>query len=568
MSKRYSVHEVLDHIFGNDGDLEEREGSEAEEDVSEEEDDVQYDPEQDQTSDEEDPDVTDAQGEVFKSKKGDISWLSSPPQTQARAPMENILRMTPGPTRYAVSHAQDIKSTFELFFPRPIQSILLEMTNMEGRRVFGDSWTEMDKTQLDAHMGLLLLAGVYRSCNEATASLWDSESGRPIFRATMSLQAFHVLSRVLRFDNRETRVARRENDKLAPIREVWDKWVENLPFVYNPGPEVTVDERLVPFRGRCPFRQYMPSKPGKYGIKIWAACDAKTAYAWNMQIYTGKSATGVPEKNQGKRVVLDMTKGLRGHNITCDNFFTSYDLAQELLKRKLTMVGTVRKNKPELPLALLGTKDRAPLSSKFAFSERTTVVSYCPKKNKNVILMSTLHRDAGVSSREDKKPDMILDYNKNKGGVDNLDKVTGTYTCKRGTKRWPMVVFYNMLDVSAYNAYVVWTEIDPGWNGEKPFKRRLFLEELGKSLVSPYIERRKRLPRTEASVRLVKGLQPTLTSSSCDTNQGGDSRSSKRKRCQSCPANKDRKSNTTCHTCKKFICAEHTVTIKYCDSCI
>ena len=110
--------------------------------MSEDEDDDQYDPEQDQTSDEEDPDVTDDQREVFKSRKGDISWLSSPLQTQSRAPTENILRMTPGPTRYAVSHAQDIKSAFELFFTRPIQNILLEMTNMEERRVFGDSWTE------------------------------------------------------------------------------------------------------------------------------------------------------------------------------------------------------------------------------------------------------------------------------------------------------------------------------------------------------------------------------------------------------------------------------------------
>jgi len=30
-----------------------------------------------------------------------------------------------------------------------------------------------------------------------------------------------------------------------------------------------------------------------------------------------------PEINQGKRVVLDLTEGLSGHNITCDNFFTS-----------------------------------------------------------------------------------------------------------------------------------------------------------------------------------------------------------------------------------------------------
>ncbi|XP_061159128.1 39S ribosomal protein L12, mitochondrial isoform X3 [Syngnathus typhle] len=109
------------------------------------------------------------------------------------------------------------------------------------------------------------------------------------------------------------------------------------------------------------------------------------------QIYTGKSASGIPERKQGKRVVLDLTTGLQGHNITCDNFFTSYDLGQELLRRKLTMVATVRKNKPELPAEMLLVKDRAPLSSKFVFTDTTTVVSYCPKKQRNVILMSTLH---------------------------------------------------------------------------------------------------------------------------------------------------------------------------------
>lgn len=123
--------------------------------------------------------------------------------------------------------------------------------------------------------------------------------------------------------------------------------------MYNPGPEVTVDERLVSFRGRCPFKQHIPSKPGKYGIKIWAACDTRNSYAGNMQIYTGKPIGGRPGKKQGVRVVLDMTAGLKGHTITCDNFFTSYALGQELLKCKLTMVGTVRKSNPDLPPALV-----------------------------------------------------------------------------------------------------------------------------------------------------------------------------------------------------------------------
>ena len=34
------------------------------------------------------------------------------------------------------------------------------------------------------------------------------------------------------------------------MREVWDAWAERLPYLYNPGREVTVDEQLVRFRGK------------------------------------------------------------------------------------------------------------------------------------------------------------------------------------------------------------------------------------------------------------------------------------------------------------------------------
>lgn len=50
-------------------------------------------------------------------------------------------------------------------------------------------------------------------------------------------------------------------------------------------------------------------------------------------------------------------------------------------------------------------------------------VSYIPKRGKNVLLISTRHWEAEVTEGEKKKPEMIMFYNKHKGGVDNLDKV-------------------------------------------------------------------------------------------------------------------------------------------------
>ena len=149
--------------------------------------------------------------------------------------------------------------------------------------------------------------------------------------------------------------------------------------------------------------QTVQYKPAKYGIKIWAACDAAPSYEWNLQVYTGKPDGGAPEKNQGMRVVLDVTQGLCGHNITCNNFFTSHKLGQELLKGKLTMVGTIQKNKPELPPQLLNTWNRPINSSKFVFTDDSSLVSHMPKKWKNVVLMSMLHRDGRTRGQEHQK---------------------------------------------------------------------------------------------------------------------------------------------------------------------
>ena len=47
---------------------------------------------------------------------------------------------------------------------------------------------------------------------------------------------------------------------------------------------MTIDEKLEAFRGRCGFKQYIPSKPNKYAIKIYALVDTKVLYTYNLGI--------------------------------------------------------------------------------------------------------------------------------------------------------------------------------------------------------------------------------------------------------------------------------------------
>nr|XP_020473182.1 LOW QUALITY PROTEIN: piggyBac transposable element-derived protein 4-like [Monopterus albus] len=427
--------------------------------------------------------MEEAAEQAWASKVGRILWSPMNGETLQYVPAATGL--VPGPTTIAVAHITDPLSSFGLLLTDGILEHIVAMTNLHGRRSAGE-WRDLDGVELQAYVGLFILTGEYRSRGKSILSLWNEKTGRTIFKATMSHKRFHQICRALPFDDKLTRPRRSSEDKLAAFRQVWDMWTQQLLMSFNPDRDICVDEQLVPFRGRCKFRQYMPKKPAKYGLKIWVTCDAKTSYTWKLQVFTGKTAS-TPEINQGKQVVLELTEGLQGHTVTCDNFFTSFGLAEELLKKKLSLVGTIQRNKPELPLQLLQTKGRAMHSSTFTFTRTHTVVSYIPRQSRNVLLLSTKHRALHVNEEPKRKPVIVQDYNRCKGGVDNLDKVVSMYSCRRRVNQWPLALFHNLLDISLYNALILWTAVEPAWKWQKSHRRRLFIEEVREGLVTPNI---------------------------------------------------------------------------------
>ena len=177
----------------------------------------------------------------------------------------------------------------------------------------------------------------------------------------------------IRFD---IRGERKNNQKDAPIEFVWNSIIAKCRDNYVPSEQITVDEQLCTTRGRVGFKTYIPTKPGKYGIKIWVLADAKkNSYLCNAQIYTGKHANTV-EKNQGERVVLQLSDPFchKGRTITCDNFFTTINLAKHLLVKKTALVGTVRKQRTFLPLQF--QKNNRELGTKFLYSRKSNNVSF------------------------------------------------------------------------------------------------------------------------------------------------------------------------------------------------
>ncbi|KAG8233823.1 hypothetical protein J437_LFUL008045 [Ladona fulva] len=279
--------------------------------------------------------------------------------------------------------------------------------------------------------------------------------------------------RCLRFDDITTREVRRMSDKLAPVREFIEKLSENFGKLYIPNEYVTIDEQLIPFKGRCPFRQYMPKKPKKYGINVFALVDSKTFYL-------------LKSGNKPDEVVKRLVRTIRGtnRNVTTDNWYTSIPLAQSLLSEyKLTITGTLCKNKKEIPTEFLPKRDRVVRSSIFGFTKDITLVSYVPVRNRAVILISMMHHGNKIdeSTKNLQKPEIITPCNKTKGGVDTCYQLCSNYSVARRTKRWPLAVFFHFLNVFAINYFIVYNS-----KVSNKITRRNFLKLLCKELVKEH----------------------------------------------------------------------------------
>ena len=159
------------------------------------------------------------------------------------------------------------------------------------------------------------------------------------------------------------------------------------------------------------------------------------------------------------------------------------------------------------------------------------IVSYCPKKDCVVNMLWKMHPLPKIASNSDeKKSEVILYYNSTKSGVDILDKMVQTYTCKRMTRRWPVALFYNIIDVSAINAYVVRQQL----HGENKRifskkRRRKFLIRLGKEFagISSALSMQKR-----------RAIQPQSNRKRTPASESQATKA-KKVRCCLCERNKD-----------------------------
>ncbi|EPB73164.1 hypothetical protein ANCCEY_07757 [Ancylostoma ceylanicum] len=169
--------------------------------------------------------------------------------------------------------------------------------------------------------------------------------------------------------------------------------------VYHLDSDLCIDESLNPFRGRIFFKQYIPNKRHRYGIKLFKLC-CNGGYTHRTRVYAGKDFTRTGTIDES--VVLSLVDSLldQGRRLFTDNYYTSVPLAEELVKGKTHLTGTIGKKKKRLPKAITARKLKRGVM--VAQQNRRGITVLKCRDRRDVLMLSTTHDDSNAGQGKPK----------------------------------------------------------------------------------------------------------------------------------------------------------------------
>ncbi|KAL0278096.1 UNVERIFIED_CONTAM: hypothetical protein PYX00_000005 [Menopon gallinae] len=222
------------------------------------------------------------------------------------------------------------------------------------------------------------------------------------------------------------------SNRLYKIQPIIDILGTNYKKYYNPTEDICIDESLIPFRGRIVFRQYLKQKRHKYGIKIFKLC-----------------------------------------------WYTSLELAEQLITKNTHLVGTLRTNRRGNSHQVLSTKlKRGEIIAK-ENNQGITILKW--KDKRDILVLSTKHSSEVVNvecrSGGQIKPQIVVDYNRQKSAVDLYDQMNAYNNPLRKSLKWyRKLAFELLLNTTVVNSYILYKNI---------MKQKISITEFRKKISSP-----------------------------------------------------------------------------------
>ena len=302
-------------------------------------------------------------------------------------------RGNPGPV-VVMDDTKTEMDFFNLIFTEDLIKKCTEETNKyaaKAQLVRPDGkWRNVSYKEMRAYFGFQIVMGIVVAPN--LDMYWCSD---PTFSPSdicerMTRDRYDRISRYFHVADTTNNPPRGQpgHDKLGHVRPILETVRKTMMNNYRPHKEVSVDEAMIGFTGRLGFKQYLPMKPTKRGIKVWVRADPYNGYVNDIQVYLGKENSN-GDRGLGERVVTDLTRDIwnNGHHVYCDNFFTTVRLFEELQQHGTYACGTVRSNRQGLPDQIKNQKLKK--QGECVMVQKGNMVASAWRDKKTVSILST-----------------------------------------------------------------------------------------------------------------------------------------------------------------------------------
>ncbi|XP_052822738.1 piggyBac transposable element-derived protein 3-like [Octopus bimaculoides] len=143
--------------------------------------------------------------------------------------------------------------------------------------------------------------------------------------------------------------------KVHPLLDLLNQSIIQFGSVFDPT-NIFIDDSMISYYGGHRIKQFIRGKPIRWGYKGWVAASS-LGYSYWIDLYQGKckkAKSSFCKDTYGLRgeVVLNMTDKFESQYsgkkfFSFDNFFTSFNLQEEIQQRGHSSTGTICSNRSE-----------------------------------------------------------------------------------------------------------------------------------------------------------------------------------------------------------------------------
>jgi hypothetical protein len=175
---------------------------------------------------------------------------------------------------------------FCTFFSAELFEHIVKQTNMYAAQQGSRFIT--DKNEIEQYIGVLLRMGIVRM--PSLPMYWSQEMRYGPVADVISRNRFREIHRFLHFSDNNLAVTNRDDpnyDRYYKVRPVLES-LRSACLQLEPEEKMSVDEQIIPFKGRSVMRQYVPKKPNKWGFKVISRCGV-SGLTYDFLLYDGNA---------------------------------------------------------------------------------------------------------------------------------------------------------------------------------------------------------------------------------------------------------------------------------------